>query len=144
MRSMTAPSAWSSVLRAVLVSLASALILSLLLPASPAEAKRVGPTFFGMHDSRVSTGTLTSLPIGAVRLWDAGTSWRQIEKRPGRFDLRPLRRAVRTAEGAGARPLVVLGQTPRFHATRPNVPGTYGPGATSMPRLDPWKRYVAT
>lgn len=133
----------SSVRLVLATSLAAALSLSLLALATPAEAKRVGRSFFGMHDSRIAGGTPTTLPIGAVRLCDAGTSWRDIERRKGHFDLTRLRRAVRTAERDGVRPLVVLGQTPRFHATKPNAPGAYGRGATSMPRLRPWKRYVA-
>ncbi|WP_296604007.1 hypothetical protein [Nocardioides sp.] len=123
--------------------LALGLVVSVLALAAPADAKRVRPGFFGMHDTRISGGTLTTLPIGAVRVWDSGTSWREIEKRRGHYDLGRLRTAVRTARSAGVRPLIVLGQTPRFHARHPHAPGAYGRGATSMPRLTPWKRYVA-
>lgn len=140
---MTATNVRSSARVLLVPLLAAGLFLSLLTFAAPAEAKRVDPAFFGMHDTRISGGTLTTLPIGSVRLWDTGTAWRDIEKRKGRFNLGTLRTAVRTAREAGVRPMVVLGQTPRFHATKPNAPGAYGRGATSMPRLGPWKRYVA-
>ena len=37
---------------------------------------------------------------------------------------------------------MVLGQTPQFHAQNPKASGAYGKGATSMPDLGAWKRYV--
>jgi hypothetical protein len=40
--------------------------------------------------------------------------------------------------------LLVLGQTPAFHATDPTASGFFGAGATSMPRRAAWQRYVGT
>jgi hypothetical protein len=51
---------------------------------------------------------------------------------------------VSTARAKGAKPLLVLGQTPRFHATHPGWVGSYGKGAPTMPKLSAWKRYVRT
>jgi hypothetical protein len=44
------------------------------------------------------------------------------------------------ANGAGV--LLVLGQTPRFHATKPSAKGFYGRGASAMPKKAAWVRYV--
>jgi hypothetical protein len=114
---------------------------ALLLPSS-AEAQQVRPDFFGMHDAAVASGALPGVSVGAVRLWDTGTSWRDIERVNGTFDFAKLDTAVASARSAGLRPLIVLGQTPQFHATKPMAPGAFGPGATSMPTTTAWKRYV--
>jgi hypothetical protein len=82
-------------------------------------------------------------PVGAIRLWDSGVTWRQIEVQKGVFDFSRLDAQVAAARREGARVLVVLGQTPRFHAVRPGASSLYGPGASSMPRMTAWKNYVA-
>src|SRR5436853_514364 len=64
------------------------------------------------------------------------------ETSPGQFDWGALDTAVSAAANAGARPLLVLGQTPVFHASRPDQEAGYGPGAASMPDLAAWSRYV--
>ncbi|MCD4533147.1 hypothetical protein LRP67_03515 [Nocardioides sp. cx-169] len=101
------------------------------------------PTFFGMHDGRVTQGSTPDAPVGALRFWDSGTSWRELETRPGQFTWSGLDTAVVAAESVGARPLLVLGQTPPFHALRPGVESAYGAGAASMPELGAWRRYVS-
>lgn len=117
------------------------LTLGTLALGSPAEAK-VRPTFFGIHDSGISSGDVPRVATGAIRLWDSGTSWREIETSRGVFDWSRLDAAVANARTHGLRPMIVLGQTPRFYARHPREPGFYGPGATSMPSLRAWKRYV--
>lgn len=114
--------------------------------AEPGEKTVAGSlvraTFFGMHDGRVAQGTAPSVPVGALRFWDSGTTWRDLETSPGRFTWAPLDTAVSTAEAADARPLLVLGQTPRFHASKPDQEAAYGPGAASVPDAGAWRRYV--
>jgi hypothetical protein len=80
--------------------------------------------------------------VGSIRLWDSGVIWRQIERSNGVFDFSRLDAAVDTARSHGARVLLVLGQTPRFHASRPSSRGAYGAGAASMPSLTSWRQYV--
>jgi hypothetical protein len=70
-------------------------------------------------------------------------TWRQIETRPGVYDFARLDAVVRTARSRHADVLLVLGQTPQFHAQTPGKLGVYGAGASSMPDLPAWKRYVA-
>ncbi|CAI9403333.1 GH39 family glycosyl hydrolase [Nocardioides sp. T2.26MG-1] len=110
--------------------------------AAVPSGQRIQGAFFGMHDGLVSQGIAPDAPIGALRLWDSGTSWRDLEKSPGVFTWTTLDTAVDTAERMKARPLLVLGQTPAFHASKPREEAPYGPGAASMPDLGAWRRYV--
>lgn len=124
--------------------LVTALVVGVLAIAAPAQAGKVKPEFFGMHSRTITGGTLPGVEIGAIRLWDSGVSWRQIETSDNNFTFSTLDRIVNNARAAGVRPLIVLGQTPQFHAEKPNAPGPYGAGATSMPDKAAWKRYVTT
>lgn len=98
--------------------------------------------FFGMHDGRLGYGGVPGVPVGAVRLWDSGTTWPQIESSPGGYNWGVLDAAVEAAGELGARPLLVLGQTPSFHAEDPSAEGLHSLGSSSMPKLEPWRRYV--
>ena len=125
------------------LALAVALGLSVtLLPADPASAasKRVTSRNFGMTD--FNPVTWPQAKVGAIRLWDSGVTWREIETSRGVFDFSRLDAQVAAARARGAQVLLVLGQTPSFHAVRPGAPGAYGAGATSMPRLTAWRNYV--
>ena len=55
---------------------------------------------FGMTDFDPST--FPQAPVGAVRLWDSGVTWREIETSPGVFDFSRLDVAVSTARNRGA------------------------------------------
>lgn len=115
-----------------------------LMPATPAQAtanQRVRAAFFGMHDGDPTSWP--TAPVGSIRLWDTGVTWRQIETAEGVFDFSRLDAQVAAARSRGAQVLLVLGQTPRFHSTRPGLRGTYGLGAASMPTYAAWTRYVA-
>jgi hypothetical protein len=125
---------------------AAAMALGLAITLLPAEStsaagRRVKGSFFGM--TAHTPETWPSQKVGALRLWDSGVTWRQIELQRGVFDFSRLDAQITAARRHGARPLVVLGQTPRFHAKAPNATGYYGPGASSMPLLTPWRKYVA-
>jgi hypothetical protein len=113
-----------------------------LMPATTASAAtlRVNSGFFGMTDNDPTSWP--SQPVGAVRLWDTGTTWRDIETSNGVYNFAKLDAQVSEARAHGARVLVVLGQTPRFHATRPNSSSYIAPGASSAPTLTAWKNYV--
>ena len=137
------PRRWAALLAAL------ALAVTVGAGPSPAQAHRIERSFFGMHDKQIVAGSTPKVPLGSIRLWDTGTSWRQIETSPPiltlpQFDWSKLDAAVRHARNAGLRPLVVLGQTPRFYASDPNAPSAYGAGASSMPdNLSAWERYVS-
>jgi hypothetical protein len=75
-------------------------------------------------------------------VWDAGVTWRDIETSPGVYNFDRLDAIVDTAERYGAEALIVLGQTPPFHAQRPDAESFYGPGAASPPTPESWTAYV--
>jgi hypothetical protein len=121
-----------------------------LLPAATAQAAAPPLTttrFFGASDHSPG-GTAASGfprgPVGSLRLWDTGVSWRELETSPGVFKFAYLDSLVAAARKHGAKPMLVLGQTPRFYASQPSLAGAYGKGAATMPDLAAWKRYVAT
>ncbi len=103
--------------------------------------RRLDATLLGLHENGISTGGVPRTPFGAVRLWDSGTTWRDLEPASGRWNWAPLDKAVDTAAAAHAAPLLVLGQTPAFAATSLSS-GVYGPGANAMPVPARWKTYV--
>jgi hypothetical protein len=80
---------------------------------------------------------------GAVRLWDAGVSWGQVEQRRGQYWWVGLDRAVQAANAQNAQILYVLGSTPTWAASDRSQ-GTYpNRGAASNPRyLADWRRWV--
>jgi hypothetical protein len=126
-----------------LLALSGAVALGItLLPAPPAVAAtdRVRAHMFGVHDG--NPVTWPQARVGAVRLWDSGVSWREIETAPGTFDFRRLDTQVDTARAHGARVLLVLGMTPRFHSTHPGRLGLYGFGSADMPTKHSWIQYV--
>ena len=102
----------------------------------------LGPEFFGMHDSDPVGDSWPAGPVGSLRIWDAGVAWSQVETTPGVYDWKRLDAIVETARAHHAAPVIVLGQTPAFHSTRPKRVGSYGPGASSMPDLAAWTAYV--
>jgi hypothetical protein len=102
----------------------------------------LGPEFFGMHDSDPVGDSWPAGPVGSLRVWDAGVAWNQVETAPGTYDWKRLDAIVKTARDHHAAPVLVLGQTPAFHSTRPKKVGSYGPGASSMPHLAAWTAYV--
>ena len=102
----------------------------------------ITPDFFGMHDHNPVGPSWPDAPIGSYRVWDAGAMWRDIETAPGAYDFQRLDAIVDTAEQHQADVIVVLGQTPLFHAVQPNADGFYGAGAPSPPTLESWTAYV--
>jgi hypothetical protein len=141
---MTRPSFLSGTFPRRLLALGAAAGLAMtLLPAAPAEAatgQRVKATFFGMHDGDPTSWP--AAPVGDIRLWDTLVTWREIETANGVFDFSRLDAQVDAARANGSRVLLVLGQTPRFHSTKPGKRGSYGLGAASMPTKASWTNYV--
>lgn len=133
------------------VALGVSLVLTgSLLPADTADAvapHRINSRLFGASDRSPGGSTASGFPhgpVGSLRLWDSRVSWRDLETSPGVFSFGYLDSLVATARAHHAKPMLVLGQTPRFHASHPGWVGSYGAGAPTMPNLGAWKRYVAT
>lgn len=89
-----------------------------------------------MHDGDWTSSP--AVPVGSANLTTSGTYWRHVETGRGRYDWSRLDAQVAAAEGIGAQPMVLLGQTPRFHSARPGSP-EYD---DFMPKIAAWKRYV--
>ncbi len=120
----------------VIIPAAAAGLLATTLPASAAVgAPTVPGPLFGQHVAGIASGTPAGLRLGAIRIWDSGVSWRQLEPAQGQLDLEPLKAVVRHARDAGATEIMyTLGNTPRWAASDPNSKlGLYGPGSNSHP-----------
>jgi GH35 family endo-1,4-beta-xylanase len=99
-----------------------------------AHAKAVDPEQFGLHVSSVAGG-MPSVSVKAVRLWDAGVRWDQIEKKQGTYKWGPLDAAVANAQAAGATEILyVLGSTPKWAASTFSSVDLYGAGTSSLPK----------
>ena len=100
----------------------------------------------GLHVAGVQDGAWPddNVPFGALRLWDNGTAWSQIETVKGTYNWALVDRAVANAEKQGIKDiLMVLGSTPTWNAKR-IVPGDYPvPGAASAPKsVAAWDAFV--
>lgn len=90
-----------------------------------------------------SPDTWPSVPVGAVRLWDDRTTWRDLEPQPGVWDWSELDQRVATARSHHAFILLVLGQTPKWASSLPHDKGAYGRGAAAPPaHMSDWRNYV--
>jgi polysaccharide biosynthesis protein PslG len=117
--------------------------------AGPAVADLRQPTpvraaLFGMHVS--DPAAWPTVPVGSVRLWDTGTTWRDLEPQPGTYDFARLDAYVAEARRHGAQVTLVLGQTPAFHVAVDARPATQqefmGTDATRTPDTAAWRSYV--
>ena len=93
--------------------------------AAVAAARRFVPTgasYFGVHEGGVTRGRWPQVPPGtvsSVRLWDTGTTWRDVNPARGVFRWDALDAAVANARAHGADVDLVLGSTPQWAARYP-------------------------
>lgn len=114
--------------------------------ANPAPSTVLGKQFFGMHVHRVAD--LPGWPTaqaGSWRLWDAYTSWRDLEPKKGQWNFSQLDFDVNFASQRGVEILLPLGNTPVWASARPAESCAYGVGCAAEPQnmLD-WRNYVRT
>lgn len=97
-----------------------------------------------MHVEGAEAGAWPSAPFGALRLWDNGTAWSQIELEPGVFKWDNLEGILENAESKGMKDvLMVLGTTPEWNAKVVGPDDYPQPGAASAPEnLDAWDNWV--
>ena len=100
-------------------------LLATLLPlglAAPADAHdvRVSHHLFGVHDASLQASG--KIHEGAVRLWDVGTTWQQIETSRRHYDWTRLDQLVSAAQAAHQEVTMVVAMTPSFYASDPTRP----------------------
>lgn len=118
------------------VLLTPALVLSSFALAPAAQSQTIKPTFWGMHHNDWTKKP--SVTVGAANFTTSSTYWPAIETSAGVYNWTHLDNQVAAARAAGARPMIVLGQTPQFYSPTPSS-ADY---RTSVPDLTAWKNYV--
>jgi len=104
--------------------------------ASPAEAQKIKPRFWGMHDSDWTTPP--TVPVGSANFTMSGTYWLNIQPSQGTYDWLRLDQQVASAEAIKAKPMIVLGRVPQFASTRPGAADYYA----APPKVKLWRQYV--
>jgi hypothetical protein len=108
------------------------------LPSAP-----VPDTLFGVTINS-GTGAMPTFQVGAVRFWDGGTRWSEIQRERGEFDWSAADRLVDGAYNAGVPALFVFGGTPKW-ASPAGPAGPYPEGTPAPPvELADWDTYVRT
>jgi len=115
-------------------------------PTGPGVGEVVPSSITGLHVAGVQDGAWPddNVPFGALRLWDAGTNWSQVEAVKGVYNWKALDTALKVADSNGITDvLLVLGSTPTWNASRTR-PGDYPvPGAASPPKsMAAWDAFV--
>ncbi len=112
--------------------------------ASAADPNGTPATLVGMHIEGVEGGYWASAPFGALRLWDNGTAWSQIELAKGEFKWDNIEDSLANAESKGMTDIMlVLGTTPEWAAQEVNPEDYPQPGAASAPKnLADWDDWV--
>jgi hypothetical protein len=120
----------------VIIPATAAGLLATALPAGAASAAPTVPgPLFGQHVAGIASGAPSGLKMGAVRIWDSGVSWRDLEPEQGKINLAPLKEAVANARDAGATEIMyTLGNTPLWAASvKSSSRALYGAGSNSHP-----------
>ncbi len=112
--------------------------------ASQPDPNAIQRQLIGLHIEGVEGGAWASAPFGALRLWDNGTGWSQIETTEGNFKWDNLEGALENAEAKGIADVVyVLGTTPDWATSVVGDTDYPQPGAASNPDdIEDWKAWV--
>ena len=144
-RTRVAQSTRPTAVRVAGLVLAVVALLAITAPAAVgSSATRPPRAYFGMHYSAVGHGrSWPDAPIGLVRLWDTGTTWRDVQPARDRWDFSVLDRAVANARAHHAQIALVLGQTPAWASSRPAEGGYIGAGVAAPPvSVKDWWTYA--
>jgi hypothetical protein len=96
----------------------------------------ITPRFFGVHDASLSS--LSRRGVGAIRLWDAGVRWEQLEPQPGVFDFSRLDQIVEQAHANHTEVTLVLAGTPAWAD-----PKTVNQSPWDPPQVSAYQAFVA-
>lgn len=104
----------------------------------------VPSVYFGMHVHNLLESTpWPSVPLGAIRLWDTGTTWKELEpqKNDWRFD--ELDRLVNLATDHHARVLLCFGKTPDWASSVHAAHADDQSVETAPPaNMEDWRHFV--
>lgn len=101
------------------------------------DKSTVPPALFGMHIHQLVDGPVKT-GANAIRLWDTGVTWRELQPEPGPINWEKLDKVVANAQAGGATEIqYVLGSTPEWAASTLNNKGEVrGSGSASYPKSD--------
>jgi hypothetical protein len=119
------------------------LVIALLVTAS--AWSQVPATFFGMTINHIpkEEKLWPNVPLGAIRLWDTGTSWRALNPAPGVYEWSKLDEWFRIAKQHNVDILYTFGRTPDWASSNPQAQCSYGPGQCASPKdLRAWDEFV--
>jgi Beta-galactosidase len=112
-------SALAAAVAALSVPTASATLpLTRTTPRSAVHKVTVDPRLFGVHDRFLNS--LSRPGTGSIRLWDAGTTWAQMQPTPGPIDFTTLDQVVADAWANGTEVTLVVAMTPPWAAADPS------------------------
>jgi polysaccharide biosynthesis protein PslG len=116
----------------------------------PANHQPMGPRFFGM--TTLWFRPWPTLPIGAMRLWNTGTGWADLNPSDGTYNWKVLDNWLSTAQQNGVTQIILtLAMTPRWASSNPDDSCHSHPGQCAPPNdLNPdgsgtdqhWKDFV--
>ncbi|MGZ4595188.1 MAG: endo-1,4-beta-xylanase [Actinomycetes bacterium] len=109
---------------------------------TPAGTK-ITAQVFGLHDPKQQS----TVPNGAIRLWDTNTGWDDLQPAPDQWNFAHLDAMVARAAAKKVKPMLVLGATPAWAVEDPTAPSApwLQPGTASPPRTEAdWITYVST
>jgi hypothetical protein len=90
--------------------------------STPVRTPNSSATFFAMNIDHLTDGTpWPELPVHAIRLWDAGTKWGNLNPTPTTFTWKSLDAQINEARGNGADLLYTFGGVPPW-ALPKNLP----------------------
>jgi hypothetical protein len=122
------------------------LFLSCFVNAYGVESGIIPGEYFGMHIHEiVNYDASLDLPLYAIRIWDAGVIWADIEKIKGQWDFSKLDAIVDLAVKNNLEITMTLGQTPGWASKKKNVYYPYGRTdiLTSVPDdIGDWENYL--
>ncbi len=114
-------------------------------PAEVEVVDGVPATLVGMHIEGAEGGAWAAAPFGALRMWDNGTAWSQIELAKGEFKWGNIDGLIENATSKGMTDIMmVLGTTPEWAAKEINDSDYPQPGAASAPaNMADWDDWVS-
>ena len=129
--------------RAIIATTASFGLAASIVAANPAAAgDPIDKVQFGMHVPNISLGVDPGVSYGAIRLWDSGVAWGQVQQGKNKYWWNGLDASIANANSQGAEVLYVLGSTPKWAASNKKQGFYPNKGAASVPKMSDWKNWV--